>query len=164
MLVFNVWFKNVNSYWTRYFLGNFTCTHDSFEFIGAHGTDLRVRVWLLSAETLLQAKNFTGYRWDPNPGSCRKHGRCCKRAKPLPHLNFWCFFFTFAVIFCSLLTPNNWFTHSWMLHKFNPALSFSSAFVIHMYSESRIYLQSHERCYSFHVQLLKMLRMYSNKL
>ena len=40
-------------------------------FIGAHGTDLSVGVQLLSGETLLQAKNSTGHRWDSNPGICR---------------------------------------------------------------------------------------------
>ena len=34
-------------------------------------THLSVGVWLLSGETLLQTKRFTGYRWDLNPGSCR---------------------------------------------------------------------------------------------
>ena len=37
-------------------------------FIGAYGTDLSVGVRLLSGETLLQAKNSTGRRWDSNPG------------------------------------------------------------------------------------------------
>ena len=39
--------------------------------IGAHGIDVSVGVRLLSGETLLQVKNFTGHRWDLNPGPCR---------------------------------------------------------------------------------------------
>ena len=31
-------------------------------------------------------KNFTGLKWDSNPGSYRQHGHCCKRGKPLHHL------------------------------------------------------------------------------
>ena len=46
---------------------------------------LALVVWLLSGETLLQAKKFTGRRWDSNPGPCRYHNDCCKRAKPLHH-------------------------------------------------------------------------------
>ena len=42
----------------------FTCTPDSIELV-------KLVNRLLSGETLLQAKNFTGYRWDSNPGPCR---------------------------------------------------------------------------------------------
>ena len=49
-------------------------------FIEAHDPDLSVGVRLLSGETLLQVKNFTGRRWDLNPGPY------CKRANPLHHL------------------------------------------------------------------------------
>ena len=57
------------------------------QLIGAHGTDVSVGVRLLSGEILLQAKNSTGRRWDSNPGPYRQHGHCCKRAKPLRHLD-----------------------------------------------------------------------------
>ena len=39
--------------------------------IGAHGTDVSVGIQLLSGETLLQAKNSAGRRWDSNPGPFR---------------------------------------------------------------------------------------------
>ena len=55
----------------------------SGQIIGAHGTDLIVE-W----ETLLQAKNSTGHRWDSNPCSCRQHSHCCKLVTPLCHLVF----------------------------------------------------------------------------
>ena len=58
----------------------------SGQIIGAHGTDLSVGIRLLSGETLLQAKNSTGSRWDSNPGHCRQHSHCSKHTKPLRHL------------------------------------------------------------------------------
>ena len=59
----------------------------SGQIIGTHGTDVSVRIRLLSRETLLQAKNFSGHRWGSNSGPCRQHGYCCKRSKPLHHLD-----------------------------------------------------------------------------
>ena len=52
-------------------------------------------------ETLLHAKNCTGHWWDSNPGPCRQHGHCCKRAKPLRHLALYTNLYT-------NLTPNLW--------------------------------------------------------
>ena len=46
-----------------------------------------VGVWLGSGETFLQEKNFTGRRLDSNSGPCRKYDQCCKRSKPLRHLD-----------------------------------------------------------------------------
>ena len=43
----------------------------SGKIIEAHGTDVSVRIRLLSEETLLQEKNYTGRRWDLNPGPYR---------------------------------------------------------------------------------------------
>ena len=40
-----------------------------------------------SGETLLQEKNFSGYRWNSNPGPCRQYGHCRKHARPLRHLD-----------------------------------------------------------------------------
>ena len=40
------------------------------QVIGAHGTDVSFEIRLLNGETLLQAKNFTGHKWDSNPGPC----------------------------------------------------------------------------------------------
>ena len=51
-------------------VGCFTWVPDSFELVvsGTFGTDTSVGVWLLSGETLLQEKNFTGISWNSNPG------------------------------------------------------------------------------------------------
>ena len=59
----------------------------SSQIIGAHCTDVGVVIRLLSGKTWLQTKNSTGRRWDSNPGSCSQHGHCCKRTKPLHHLD-----------------------------------------------------------------------------
>ena len=65
-------FTAVASFLFFSFVGCFTCVPDSFELVyWGTGTDLSVGVWLLSGETLLQVKNFTGRRWDSNLGTCR---------------------------------------------------------------------------------------------
>ena len=57
---------------TDHFLLVLHATPDSLWLdIGAHGTDVSVGIQLLSGETLLQAKNSAGRRWDSNPGPFR---------------------------------------------------------------------------------------------
>ena len=64
------------------------CVADRFKIeYGAHSTNVNFVIRLLSGETISQVKNCTGYRRDSNPGSCRQNGHCCKRAKPLRHLD-----------------------------------------------------------------------------
>ena len=79
-------------------------------------------VRLLSGETLLHAKNSTGHRRDSNPGPCRQHNHCCKRAKPLRHLDpffiLHCFpnqiyFIFLGIFFCKnrlCLSSQTWLT------------------------------------------------------
>ena len=57
----------------------------SDQIIRTHGTDVCFRIRLLIGETLFQTEYSTGRRWDFNPGPCRWHDYCCKRAKPLHH-------------------------------------------------------------------------------
>ena len=61
---------------------------------------------ILSGETFSQAENSAGRRWDSNPGPCEQHGYCCKRAKPLRHLNLPPVLFTSTFFFfcCCLFT------------------------------------------------------------
>ena len=54
--------------------------------VTAYGIVVNVRVSLVDGETLLQEKNFTGCRWDLNPGPYRQLGHCWKHAEPFHHL------------------------------------------------------------------------------
>ena len=64
------------------------------QLIGAHGTDV-------------PPKNFTGRRWDSNPGPCRQHGHRCKHAKPLRHLDLLYYqLFVFCYLFGIITTSS----------------------------------------------------------
>ena len=71
----------------------------SGQIIGAHGTDVSVGIRLLSGETVLQAKNSTGSRWDLHPGPCRQHDHWCMRANHCATQPYLLIHLTFLLIY-----------------------------------------------------------------
>ena len=88
LLALTMKFQNKNNKPDLFFVWCITCVSDSY-IIGAHGTDVSIRVWLMSGENLLQEKNSAGRRWESNSGTYRYHSYCCKLAIPLCHLDLF---------------------------------------------------------------------------